>query len=91
MLPSPEQRRLATALLLVMTTTLTAPDEPHREKPFCQLSGTDGNVFAITGKVSSALKRAGQQDRATEFNTRAMNCDSYDAVLQLCFDYVEVG
>ena len=60
------------------------------EKPVVQLSGEDGNVFSIIGRVSKALKRAGQADKAKEFSEKAMNSQSYDAVLQLCFDYVEV-
>jgi len=61
------------------------------DKPECKLTGTDGNVFAIMGKVTSALKRAGQREKAEEFRTKAMSGDyDYDGVLQLCFDYVDV-
>jgi len=60
------------------------------EKPECQLTDTDGNIFAIIGKVSKTLKRAGQPEKATEFYNKAMQSDSYDAVLQLCFQYVDV-
>ena len=60
------------------------------KKPTCQLSGEDGNVFSIIGRVSKALKRAGQPDKAKEFSERAFASKSYNAVLQLCFDYVEV-
>jgi hypothetical protein len=58
-------------------------------KPECELVGTDGNVFAIIGQVSKALKRDGQRDRAKEWSERAMKCGSYDEVLQLLHDYVE--
>ena len=60
------------------------------EKPACKLVGTDGNVFAIIGNVSRVLKRAGQSDKASEFQKRAMSSGSYDDVLALCFEYVEV-
>lgn len=60
------------------------------EKPVCQLSGQDGNVFNIIGIVSKELKRAGQADKAKEFTERAFKSGSYDEVLALCFDYVEV-
>ena len=60
------------------------------DKPTCELVGTDGNVFAIIGKVSRTLKQAGQADKAKEFTQKAFSSASYDAVLQLCFDYVEV-
>ena len=59
-------------------------------KPKCELVGEDGNVFSTIGRVSQALKRAGQPERATEFRQRAMSSGSYDEVLCLCFDYVEV-
>ena len=61
------------------------------EKPTCKLLGTDGNVFAIIGTVSKCLKRAGQPIAAKAFADRAMSCGSYDAVLQLCFEYVELN
>ena len=56
-----------------------------------QLTGRDGNVFAIIGSVSKALKRAGHTDAATEFSNRAMSCESYDAVLRLAMDTVDVA
>lgn len=60
------------------------------EKPTVQLSGEDGNVFNVIGRVSKALKRAGQSEKAEEFQGKAMASGSYDEVLQLCFEYVEV-
>ena len=60
------------------------------EKPICKLIGTDGNVFAIIGRVSEALKKSGQQDRAKEFQDRAFSSESYDEVRRLCMEYVEV-
>jgi hypothetical protein len=60
-------------------------------KPECELVGTDGNVFAIIGKVSATLKKAGQPDKAREFSAKAMSSASYGAVLCLCSEYVEVS
>lgn len=60
------------------------------EKPICILTGQDGNVFNVIGLVSRTLKRAGQADKAREFVDRAMKSKSYDDVLALCWDYVEV-
>ena len=60
------------------------------EKPKCKLSGTDGNVFAVIGKVEKALKKAGQEDKAKEFTEKAFDSDSYDEVLSLTHDYVDV-
>ncbi len=59
-------------------------------KPRCRLVGTDGNVFSIIGTVKRALERAGQRERASEFVAKAMQAKSYDQVLALCFDYVDV-
>lgn len=67
-------------MVVTMSTTL----------PKCVLAGTDGNVFAVIGNVSRALKDAGQHDRATEFRKRALESHSYDDVLQLSFQYVDV-
>ena len=60
------------------------------DRPHCQLSGTNGNVFAVIGRVRRALAAAGQQERAREFVQRAWAAGSYDAVLALCFEYVDV-
>jgi len=59
-------------------------------KPQCALVGTDGNVFSIIGRVRYALRKDGQEDRAREFVERAFRSRSYDGVLQLCLEYVEV-
>lgn len=59
-------------------------------KPECKLVGEDGNVFAIIGRVRAALRRAGLRDKMEEFTKRAQAAKSYDEVLQLCFEYVEV-
>ncbi|MCJ7784160.1 MAG: hypothetical protein MUP41_09510 [Desulfobacterales bacterium] len=60
------------------------------DKPKCRLIGEDGNVFNIIGRVLKALKKAGQDDKANEFQTKAMTCRSYAEVLNLCGDYVEI-
>ena len=59
-------------------------------KPVCKLSGTDGNVFALSGRVRLALNRAGQADKAKEFADRLFQCKSYDDALDLMNEYVEV-
>lgn len=60
------------------------------EKPVCKLIGTDGNVFALMGKVSSALKKAGMLEQTKECASRIMNSGSYDEALQIMMEYVEV-
>ncbi len=60
------------------------------KKPICDLSDVDGNVFAVIGHVSKTLTRAGQKDKATEFRTKATQAESYDHVLAMINDYVEI-
>jgi hypothetical protein len=60
------------------------------DKPICKLVGTDGNVFAIIGTVSRTLKNAEMPNEAKEFTSKAFASGSYDEVLRLCMDYVEV-
>ena len=60
------------------------------EKPKCQLVGIDGNVYNIIATVSNCLKRAGQKEQAKEFEERAFKAESYNAVLVLCLEYVDV-
>lgn len=59
-------------------------------KPIVKLTGTDGNVFSIIGRVSKALKKAGLEDKADSFRNKALSAKSYDMVLQLAMEYCEV-
>lgn len=67
---------------------MDAKTNPRR--PVCKLVGTDGNVFAIIGRVACALREAGSGDRGREFTSRAFAAHSYDEVLRLCIEYVDV-
>ena len=59
-------------------------------KPEVQLSGEDGNAFAIIGTVMKALKRAGaDQEYVDKYKKEAMSGD-YDNVLTTSMDYVDV-
>ncbi len=59
-------------------------------KPIVKLTGIDGNVFSIIGTMSRTLKAQGLFKEAQDFSMKAMNCHSYDAVLQLCFEYADI-
>ena len=63
----------------------------RNRKPAVQLTGTDGNVFELAGKVSGALKRAGQEAEAKEFSRRLFECGSYNEAIVLMGEYVEVS
>ena len=55
-----------------------------------QLTGTDGNAFAVIGTVTRALRRAGvSKEERDQFSKEAMSGD-YDNVLATCFKWVEV-
>ncbi len=58
--------------------------------PRVKLTGEDGNAFAIIGRVSNAMIDAGLPDEALAFRMAAFRCKSYDEVLQLCAETVEV-
>ena len=61
-----------------------------QNKPECRLIGEDGNVFFIIGRVVKTLRRAGLNEQADEFNKKYPDCESYDEVLQLAMDYVDI-
>lgn len=60
-------------------------------KPKCKLTGTDGNVFALAGRVVSTLKDNGQHKEAGEVGEKVFNCKSYEEALNLFADYVDVS
>lgn len=53
------------------------------------LTGTDGNAFAILGKVRRAILRSNHPELADDFLAEATAGD-YDALLCTCFKYVTV-
>lgn len=61
----------------------------ERKKPRVKLVGLDGNAFSIIGRVTKALKGAGQTDLVEEFKEKAMNGD-YNHLLVTAMEYCEV-
>ncbi|MCG3206160.1 MAG: hypothetical protein KCHDKBKB_02887 [Elusimicrobia bacterium] len=57
-------------------------------KPKVKLTGEDGNAFAILGRVSKALRQAGQGDKVKEMTDKAMSGD-YNHLLSTVMEYVE--
>jgi hypothetical protein len=56
-----------------------------------QLSGNDGNAFAIMGAVKSALRKAGAtQDELSEYVSDSMSGD-YNNLLRVAMEWVEVN
>lgn len=64
-------------------------DETESTKPECDILGISGNVFAIIGRVDRCLSDVGEHDKARDWKKAALECKSYDAVLQLMFTYVD--
>ena len=54
-----------------------------------KLIGTDGNAFAILGKVKQALVQAGHVELAEQF-IKEVTAGDYDHLLQICLEYVEI-
>ena len=61
-----------------------------KEKPVVKLIGENGNVFNLIGIVALELKRNDMKKEAEAFKEKAFTCKSYDEVLRLIMDYVEV-
>lgn len=74
----------------IQTITATKSQTPSTKKPVCKLIGTDSNVFFLGGKVSTALRNAGQKDKIQEFQNKLTSCGSYETALILMGEYVEI-
>jgi hypothetical protein len=59
-------------------------------RPVVKLVGNDSNAFSVIARVSRALKDAGMREMADEFRKNALKSKSYDEMLGVCMDYVEV-
>lgn len=63
------------------------PKYPHVD---VQLTGEDGNAFAIIGRVRNAMRRAKvSESEVTAFTNEATSGD-YDHMLQTCMKWVSV-
>jgi hypothetical protein len=55
-----------------------------------KLTGTDCNVFALIGRVRTAMKKAGYKSEAIVFSAEVMAAGSYDKALQVIMKWVDV-
>ena len=61
------------------------------EKPICEVSEYYGdNVFMLVSKVNKALRRAGQEEKAEEWNREYKEQPDYEAVWALAGKYVTI-
>jgi hypothetical protein len=71
-----------------MTNTDNGVKYPEIE---VQLTGNDGNAFAIIGKVSQALRRSGvPKEEIDQYRKESMSGD-YNHLLQTAMQWVEVN
>ena len=59
------------------------------KKPQVRLIGTDGNVFALLGKCTEALKKAGMQGQVKELREKVIGGD-YNNALRAMMEYCDV-
>ena len=65
-------------------------DHSVQQKPDCPLIGEDGNIFNLMGIASRILKENGMEEQAREMRQRITQCQSYDSVLCIIADYVNI-
>lgn len=65
--------------------------EPKYPTLEAQLSGEDGNAFAIIGRVSRLIRNDVGNDEAEAFTKEAFKSASYDELLQTVMSYVHVA
>ena len=63
---------------------------PVAQRPECQVSGEDGNIFMITARASKVLKKNGLGEYVEEMQQRVTNSCTYYEALDVVSDYVEV-
>jgi hypothetical protein len=71
-------------------TTGNPSDGPSYPSVKVQLTGLNGNVYVIIGTVAAALRREVSPDAAAAFTAAAFACRSYDQVLVLAMNTVDV-
>ena len=69
---------------------MPSPNWPMYPDVLVQLTGTDGNAYAVIGAVEQALRAAGEGEAAEAFRAEAMKGD-YDALLRTVMLTVEVN
>lgn len=65
-------------------------DKPKYPDVKVKLTGRDGNVFSIIGSTAAMLRRTHGNAAAEAYRREAMDQTSYDAVLRLTIQTVEV-
>ncbi|MNW28174.1 hypothetical protein D3C74_49900 [compost metagenome] len=58
-------------------------------KPKISTDKQDGNIFAVIGAASVAMKKEGQADKVSELVKRVTASGSYEQALSIIGEYVE--
>lgn len=72
-------------------TQPTETTETTEPRPAVRLTGTDGNAWAIMGKVQAALRKAGaSEEHVRRYREESMSGD-YDNLLRTAMKYADVS
>jgi hypothetical protein len=74
-----------------MTTTQTDPQEVRFPDVQVQLTGHDGNAYAIMGAVQAALKKAGVPREVISEYLAESTAGDYDNLIRTAMRWVEVS
>ncbi|WP_296203920.1 hypothetical protein [uncultured Hyphomicrobium sp.] len=76
--------------MTLLINPMHSADKPKYPDITVELTGSDGNAFAVLGKVRKALRQAGlRDDEIKKFSDEAMAGD-YDHLLRTCMRWVNV-
>ena len=82
---------VADVMLFMLITPQQERQQMSKYNVEVQLSGNDGNAFAIMGAVKSALKKAGaSNEELDQYLSDSMSGD-YDNLLRVAMEWVEVA
>ncbi|ANZ52374.1 hypothetical protein J3996_gp80 [Mycobacterium phage Laurie] len=70
---------------------MSGQDQPRYPDVEVALVGQDGNVFAIIGRVTRALRKAGHGEACNAFTDAMFASASYDDALATVQQWVAVG
>lgn len=76
---------------IVQQGTKTKGKQMAKYQVEVQLSGEDGNAFAIMGRVQSALKRAGATKEELDQYFNESTAGDFDNLLRVACQWVEVS
>jgi hypothetical protein len=64
--------------------------KPPEETPTVELTGNDGNAFAVLGSVVTALKKSGADKEYIDKYVNEATSGDYDHLLGVSIEYVDV-